>query len=236
MSGPPTITVGPPAGFAAPEVVARAAGVLRAGHIVVLPTDTVYGLAALPSMTGATETLFALKGRGTDVPLAVLCATTTQALGLAEPAAVSDAVRRIAERLWPGPLTLVLPRRPGLGYALGEPAATIGVRCPDHTLVRALAAEVGPLATTSANRHGEPTPPTAAEAAATFGAGVGLVLDGGPCTGAPSTVVEATGEAPRRATDGATGTAATGGGARGSWRLLREGALSLADVEAAAAE
>jgi L-threonylcarbamoyladenylate synthase len=220
VSGPPIVRVGPPAGFAAPEIVARAAGVLRAGHIVVVPTDTLYGLAALPSMTGATETLFALKGRGTDVPVAVLCASAAQALELADPAGLSDAVRRIAGRLWPGPLTLVLPRRPGLGYALGEPTATIGVRCPDHTLVRALAAEVGPLATTSANRHGEPTPPTAAEAAALFGTGVGLVLDGGRCAGAASTVVDATGGGPT--------------GAR--WRVLREGALSLADLEAAAAE
>ena len=158
------------AGAPGPDVVARVAGVLRDGGVVVLPTDTVYGAAALPGVPRATDRLFALKGRGADVPLAVLCAGADQALALADPDGVDDDVRRIAARLWPGPLTLVLPRRPGLGLALGEPATTVGLRCPDHALVRALAAEVGPLATTSANRHGEPTPATAAEAAAALAA------------------------------------------------------------------
>jgi tRNA threonylcarbamoyl adenosine modification protein (Sua5/YciO/YrdC/YwlC family) len=193
--------------------LARAATALRSGRIVALPTDTVYGLAALPSVARATERLFALKGRAADVPLAVLCADPGQALALADPDALTDEVERIAERLWPGPLTLVLRRRPGLGYALGEPAGTVGVRCPDHPVVAALAAEVGPIATTSANLHGRPTPTTAAEVATVFGDGVAVVLDGGPVVGTPSTVVDATGD---------------------RWRLLRAGDLSLADVEAAA--
>lgn len=205
----------PVGGAADPPVaaaVAQAAAVLRAGDAVALPTDTVYGLAALPSVDGATARLFTLKGRAPTVPLAVLCASADQALGLADPAAVSAPVRRIADRLWPGSLTLVLPRRPGLGWPLGEPAATVGVRCPDHALVLALAAEVGPLATTSANPHGEPTPATAAGVAALFGDGLGLVLDGGPCAGVPSTVVDATGP---------------------TWRVLRAGAVALDDVTAA---
>jgi tRNA A37 threonylcarbamoyladenosine synthetase subunit TsaC/SUA5/YrdC len=108
----------------------------------------------------------------------------------------------------------VLPRRAGLDYALGEASAgTIGLRCPAHRLILALAAEVGPLATTSANRHGEPSPPTATEVAAVLGEGVALVVDGGPCAARPSTVVDATGP---------------------HWRVLREGAVMLADVEAAA--
>ena len=201
----------PPAG-----AVATAAAALRAGEVVVLPTDTVYGVAALPTVPGATDRLFALKGRSADVPLAVLCAEAAQALALGDPAAVGEGtdVARIAAALWPGPLTLVLPRRPGLGYALGEPASTVGVRCPDHALVRALAAEVGPIATTSANRHGQPTPPTAAGVAEALGAGVAVVLDGGPCAGTPSTVVDATGP---------------------SWRLLRAGDLTLEDITSAAA-
>jgi L-threonylcarbamoyladenylate synthase len=194
-------------------VVAQATAVLRSGHVVALPTDTVYGLAASPAVEGATAELLALKRRAPDVPVAVLCATADEALGLADPRAVTDEVRRIAARLWPGPLTLVLPRRPGLGWALGEPASTVGVRCPDHVLVRALAAEVGPLAATSANRHREPTPATAAGVAELFGAGVGLVLDGGPCTAVPSAVVDATGS---------------------RWRVLREGRVGLSDIEAAA--
>ncbi len=218
-----TLTLGPspapPAALAA--VVDEVSTALRAGHVVALPTDTVYGLAALPGVEGATAGLFALKGRSADVPLAVLCADADTALGLAAPEAVSDQVRRIAERLWPGPLTLVLPRRDGLGYALGQPAHTVGVRCPDHPLLRALAAAVGPIATTSANRHRNPTPATAAGVAEVFGAELGLVVDGGPCAGVPSTVV-----------DVATG--AREGGTDGGWRLLREGAVGLADLEAAA--
>jgi tRNA threonylcarbamoyl adenosine modification protein (Sua5/YciO/YrdC/YwlC family) len=197
-----------------PAVVARAAALLRAGEAIVVPTDTVYGLAALPTVPGATDRLFALKGRAVDVPVAVLCHDVDQALGLADPASIDPDVRRIAAHLWPGPLTLVLPRRPGLGLALGRPPTTIGVRCPDHDLVRALAGEVGPLATTSANRHGEPTLSTAVGVAAALGGGVPLVVDGGRCDGAPSTVVDATGP---------------------SWRVLREGTVTLAAVEAAAA-
>jgi tRNA threonylcarbamoyl adenosine modification protein (Sua5/YciO/YrdC/YwlC family) len=207
------VAVGGPEDPPAADVVDRAAAVLRAGQVVVLPTDTVYGLAVAPQAGGTAAALFALKGRAPDVPVAVLCASPDQALSLAEPGSVSDEVRRIATGLWPGPLTLVLVRRPGLDWDLGEPASTIGVRCPDHALLRALAAEVGPLATTSANRHREPTPAAAGEVAALFGAGVGLVLDGGPCEAPPSAVVDATG--PRR-------------------RLLRSGRIGLADIEAAA--
>lgn len=197
-----------------PAVVARAASLLRAGAAVVVPTDTVYGLAALPSVGGATDRLFSLKGRSADVPIAVLCHDAAQAFELADGSRIGADVRRLAAHLWPGPLTLVLPRRPGLALPLGHPPTTVGVRCPDHALVRALAAEVGPLATTSANRHGEPTPPTAREVADALGPAVALVVDGGPCSGAPSTVVDAT---------------------RAPWRLLREGSMTLADVEAAAA-
>ena len=196
-----------------PNAVSLAVDALRGGDVVALPTDTVYGLAALPTMAAATDRLFALKGRTAGTPIAVLCADDAQALGLAAPDALTDEVRHIAERLWPGPLTLVLPRLPGLGYELGEPAATVGVRCPDHALVRAITAAAGPIATTSANRHGEPTAPTAEGVAATFGAELALVLDGGRCEAPPSTVVAATGAA---------------------WKVLREGPIPLAEVAAAA--
>jgi L-threonylcarbamoyladenylate synthase len=195
------------------EAVRRAADALRAGQVVALPTDTVYGLAAAPSVCGATTRLFALKGRSGAEPVAVLCASPGQALALASPDALTDEVRRIADRLWPGPLTLVLPRRAGLGYELGDPVSTIGVRCPDHPVVQALASEVGPLATTSANLHGEPTPATARGVADVFGRAVPLVLDGGHCATPPSSVVDATGPA---------------------WRVLREGVVTLAQLEAAA--
>jgi len=195
------------------EAVTRAVEALGAGQVVALPTDTVYGLAALPGDPDHTARLFALKGRGHDVPVAVLCADVEQALALADRERMPPGASRIAERLWPGPLTLVLPRRPGLGYALGRPEHTIGVRCPDHDLVRALAEKVGPLATTSANRHGEATPATAAGVADVFGAGLGLVLDGGRCDEPPSAVVDATGP---------------------EWRVLRAGRVTESELAAAA--
>ena len=197
------------------EAVKLAVAALTAGQVVALPTDTVYGLAALPREPDHSAKLFALKGRGHDVPVAVLCADVEQALALADRERMPAGAHRIAERLWPGPLTLVLPRKAGLGYALGRPEETIGVRCPDHDLVRALAREVGPLATTSANRHGEATPPTAAAVAELFGTALGLVLDGGPCAEPPSAVVDATGPA---------------------WRVLRAGRVTEAELAAAAAD
>jgi L-threonylcarbamoyladenylate synthase len=103
--------------------------VLEGGGVVVLPTDSVYGLAARATSRHAVERVFELKGRRADVPIAVLCASATQALALAEPVAGVDAV---AERFWPGPLTLVLPRRAGVGLHLGEPEHTIGLRVPDQ--------------------------------------------------------------------------------------------------------
>jgi tRNA threonylcarbamoyl adenosine modification protein (Sua5/YciO/YrdC/YwlC family) len=166
------------------EIVA----VLERGGVVVLPTDTVYGLAALPERA-AVERVFDLKGRTGDVPIAVLCADAAQALALAEP---TNGVDQVAERWWPGPLTLVLPRRAGVDLPLGEPAHTIGLRVPDHDLVRAVARRAGPIATTSANRHGQPTPPTADEAAAALTGPVDLVVDGGAIAGTASTVVDCT--------------------------------------------
>jgi tRNA threonylcarbamoyl adenosine modification protein (Sua5/YciO/YrdC/YwlC family) len=169
----------------------EAAAALRDGLVVLLPTDTVYGLAVDPTRPGATDRLYRLKRRPTDVPLPVLAADADQAFGLAD--GVPASAHRLAERFWPGGLTLVLARRPGLGLDLGGPDdATIGVRVPDDEIVRRLAREVGPLATTSANRHGLPTPATADEVLAQLGDGaheVAVVLDGGARSGPASTVV-----------------------------------------------
>jgi L-threonylcarbamoyladenylate synthase len=177
---------------------------LRAGEVVVVPTDTVYGIAVDPSRPGATDRLFALKDRPTDVPLPILAADADQALSLA--AEVPPVARRFADAFWPGGLTIVLPRRAGLGYDLGgADDATIGVRVPDHEVPRALALAVGPLATTSANLHGRPTPETAAGVATEL-AGVAVVLDGGRCAGAASTVVVCTDD---------------------GWRVVREGRIGI---------
>ena len=182
------------------------AAALRDGGVVLLPTDTVYGLAVATSVPGAVAQLFTLKGRERDVPIAVLVADAEQAWSLAAPP-VPEGALRLAARWWPGPLTLVVGRAAGWDVDLGGPGGTVGVRCPDHGLVRELCRAVGPLATTSANRHGQPTPATAAEAAAAVGH-TGVVVDGGPLVGAPSTVVDCTVAPPRVVREGAVPAAA----------------------------
>jgi tRNA threonylcarbamoyl adenosine modification protein (Sua5/YciO/YrdC/YwlC family) len=159
---------------------------LAAGKVVAVPTDTVYGLAVDPRQPGAVDRLFALKGRPGHVAVPVLIADPA---GLAELAESSPATGRLTSRYWPGPLTLVLPRRPGVAFDLGGDPATIGLRCPADALVRGLLARTGPLAVTSANRHGEAPLYTADEVGEHFGAALAAVLDGGRCAGRPSTVV-----------------------------------------------
>ncbi|MFP5376975.1 MAG: L-threonylcarbamoyladenylate synthase [Acidimicrobiia bacterium] len=180
--------------------VAQAVRALAAGQVVAVPTDTVYGLAADPFSTGGADRLFLLKRRPREMELPVLVADEEQALSLAT--AVPDAARGLMARFWPGALTVVLPRSPDLVADLGADDATVGLRCPAHPVPLALCRAYGPIATTSANRHGEPTATTAAEVAAVFGDAVAVVLDGGPCTGAPSTVVDCTGAQPKLLRDG----------------------------------
>lgn len=178
--------------MADPSAVGRCVDALDAGALVVVPTDTVYGVAALPTLPGATGGLFRAKGRGADVPLALLCAQAADALALADltDPSIERRARDWAAEHWPGPLTMVLPRRGDLGWELGEPRTTVGVRVPDHDFVRALAARVGPLAVTSANRHGDPTPFDAPSAAASLGDAVELTVDGGHLDALASTVVD----------------------------------------------
>jgi L-threonylcarbamoyladenylate synthase len=174
--------------------------VLAEGRPIGVPTDTVYGLAVDPFVPGATDRIFQAKRRPRDVDLPVLVATPEQALDLAT--AVPAVARTLMDRFWPGALTLVIPRRPDLVADLGDDDATIGVRCPNHAVPRALCTKVGPLATTSANLHGEPTSVTAEDVATVFGNLVPVVLDGGPCRGSPSTVVDCTGQEPRLLREG----------------------------------
>jgi L-threonylcarbamoyladenylate synthase len=169
---------------------AEAVALLRAGEIVALPTDTVYGIAADLALPDAIERLFAAKRRLPEKAVALLLADADQAgvVGIVGPAA-----RVLGERFWPGGLTLVLPVRPGarLPAVLAAGAPTVGVRVPDHAAPRALAAALGPLPTTSANLSGEPDARDAAEIAARLGNAVALVIDGGPIRGgAASTVVD----------------------------------------------
>ncbi len=193
-----------------PEAVEQVARSLALGHIVGLPTDTVYGLAADPFHTGAADRLFKVKRRPRERDLPVLVADREQALSMAT--AVPASALRLMDRFWPGALTIVLPRNPEVSADLGTDELTVGVRCPRHPVPRALCRVAGPLATTSANLHGQPTLTTAAEVASTFKGSIALVVDGGTCSGSPSTVVDCTGEEPK---------------------LLREGRIPWAEVLAA---
>lgn len=176
-----------------PDALREAARVLGAGGVVGVPTDTVYGLAASLAAPGAPAQLFAVKGRPERVALPVLVADADAA---AELAPLGPEAERLAERFWPGALTLVLRRRRGVEVDLGGDATTIGLRVPALDATRSLLRVAGPLATTSANHHGEP-PATTAGAVASLSAAVALVLDAGELTGAPSTVVDLTGDTPR---------------------------------------
>jgi L-threonylcarbamoyladenylate synthase len=189
-----------------PASVADAVKELAAGSVVAIPTDTVYGLAVVPTRPGAVDRLFELKDRPMEVALPVLVGSRQQVDLVAAP--LEGAADHLAGRYWPGPLTLVVPRRYGFTVDLGGPRSarqTVGVRWADHPLVETLCRELGPLAVTSANLHGQPTATTAQQVAETFvGAdALALVLDGGTCDGAPSTVVECRGPASKCLREGA---------------------------------
>lgn len=178
-----------------PAAVAEAARVLSDGRPVGIPTDTVYGLAVDPFQPGATDRVFEAKRRSRDLILPVLVAGLDQVQMLAD--VLPDGVLALMGRFWPGPLTVVVRGRPGSTADLGDGDGTVGVRCPDHPVARALCVVAGPLATTSANLHGGAPLATAGEVASTFGAAVPVVLDAGPCSGHPSTVVDCTTSTPR---------------------------------------
>lgn len=168
--------------------VETAAAALRAGRLVGMPTETVYGLAADALDAQAVLRVFAAKGRPSFDPLIVHVADAQQAWTVAEP---SPRARRLAERFWPGPLTLVLPRRPCIPDVVTSGLDTVGVRCPDHPLALALIRAAGrPLAAPSANRFGRISPTTAAHVREQLGEAIAGVVDGGACrVGVESTVL-----------------------------------------------
>jgi L-threonylcarbamoyladenylate synthase len=194
------VTVGLEPLVADPESLALAVAALRAGTVVAIPTDTVYGLAADPWQPQAVEWLFAIKERPPDIALPVLVAGREQVSRVV--GSLDGAAELLADRYWPGPLTLVVPRRGSFTADLGGPPTarrTVGVRWPDHPVVQALCRGLGPMAVTSANRHGGP-PTTRAAAVAEVFAGereLTVILDGGLCDATPSTVVECRGRALR---------------------------------------
>ena len=213
-----------------PDPLRPACEHLRAGGLVILPTDTVYGIGCNAADAGAVERLLAAKGRGLQMPPPVLVADPADLIGLV--AQVPEAARALMEAFWPGALTLILEADETLTWDLGETGGTLAVRMPAHELALNLLRRSGPLAVTSANPTGAPPATDAASARAAFPGRVRdleelapgsagsarcediLLLDGGATPGpVPSTIVTLAGEHARAP------------------RILRQGVLALADLE-----
>lgn len=172
---------------------AEAAVALRAGAVVGVPTDTVYGLAVVP-VAAAVGALYELKGRPSGRPIALLVASAAHAERVA---VLAPAARRLLDRYWPGALTIVAPAAVALPSWVGDPEkGTVGVRMPDHAGLLDLLAETGPLAVTSANLSGEPPALDDAEARRLFGDAVAGYVPGRCPGGTASTVVDVTGPEP----------------------------------------
>ena len=194
-----------------PAAIAQAVQKLGAGELVALPTETVYGLAADAHSDAAVARIFALKGRPADHPLIVHVASGAQVADYA--AEVPAFAQRLIDAFWPGPLTLILPRRAGVAKTAAGGQDSIGLRCPSHPVAQALMRAFGRgLAAPSANRFGRVSPSTAAHVQDEFGDAL-MVLDGGPCeVGIESTIIDCT---------------------RGAPVLLRPGCITPAQIEAA---
>ncbi|MDB5309263.1 MAG: ywlC [Gemmataceae bacterium] len=193
-----------------PGAIGRAGDVIRAGGLVAFPTETVYGLGANALDPAAVGRIFGAKGRPATNPVIVHVADPGQVLNVA--AAWPAIAAELAERFWPGPLTLVVPKRPEVPAAVTAGGPTVAVRCPAHPVARALIRAAGvPVAAPSANRSTELSPTRAEHVLKGLNGRVELVLDGGPCPGGiESTVVDV-----------------TGGGAR----LLRPGPITVPMLE-----
>ncbi len=198
-----------------PAAIVQAAQHLRAGELVAFPTETVYGLGADASSDAAVTKIFAAKGRPADHPLIVHLASAAQVANYAS--AVPAFAQRLMDAFWPGPLTVILPRKPGVAAAAAGGQDSIGLRCPAHPVALAFLAaclDVGVkgVAGPSANRFGRVSPTTAAHVVSEFGGDL-MVLDGGPCAvGIESSIVDCTRSQPV---------------------LLRPGVLTHAQLEAA---
>jgi L-threonylcarbamoyladenylate synthase len=169
---------------------------IAAGGLVLLPTDTVYGVAADAFNPDAVTALLAAKNRGRGMPVPVLIGEASTLAGLV--VHTPPAATALAQAFWPGGLTLVLEHAPSLAWDLGDAEGTVAVRLPDDELARDLLRRTGPLAVSSANRSGRPAATTAQEAADQLGEHAAVVLDGGPrADSSASTIVDCTGAVPR---------------------------------------
>lgn len=164
---------------------------VQRGEVVVLPTDTVYGVGADAFDPAAVRRLLAAKGRGRDMPPPVLVSAPTTLDALA--AGVPEYARRLVEELWPGPLTIVCKQQRSLQWDLGDTRGTVAVRMPDHEVALALLERTGPMAVSSANRTGMDPATDADQAESMLGESVEVILDAGPTAGpVPSTIVDCT--------------------------------------------
>jgi L-threonylcarbamoyladenylate synthase len=167
----------------------------RAGELIVLPTDTVYGIGADAFTPTAVTTMLAAKGRGRNMPPPVLVGTARAAAALAEDLGAFG--QDLIDEFWPGALTLVFRASPTLLWDLGDTRGTVALRMPLHAVALEVLKQTGPLAVSSANRHGHPAAVTVDEAQEQLGESVSVYLDGGPCAdNVPSTILDLTGTIP----------------------------------------
>lgn len=191
-----------------PDAIQLALDVLKDGGLVAFPTDTVYGVGALVFDGKAVESIYAAKDRPIEkaIPVLIADAEDMDKVGMDIP----DVARRIAARFFPGPLTCIIPKQPTLPSAVSA-TSTVGVRVPDHEVTRALLRAAGPMAVTSANISGQPSPSTAEEVFAQLNGRIALIIDGGKTPGGvPSTVVDCTAN---------------------EIKILREGPISLEEIK-----
>ncbi len=183
------------------EGMRKAKQALAKGELVVVPTDTVYGLAADAFNADAVQALLDAKGRGRQSPPPVLIPNGDSLYALAD--SVPDRALKLADKYWPGPLTMILRAQASLQWDLGETKGTVALRVPNHKITLALLAETGPLAVSSANLTGEPAATSAQEAQSYLGENVAVYLDAGDAAiGEASTILDLTGEKVRIVREG----------------------------------
>jgi L-threonylcarbamoyladenylate synthase len=190
------------------EAIQTALEILRKGGLVAFPTDTVYGVGALAFDGKAVESIYTAKDRPIEkaIPILIGDAADMEKVGMDIP----DVAHQLAARFWPGPLTCIVPKKPTLPEAVSA-TDTVGVRVPDHEVARALLRAAGPMAVTSANISGQPSPSTAQEVLAQLGGRIDLIIDGGTTPGGvPSTLVDCTEK---------------------ELKILREGPISLEEIK-----
>ena len=176
----------------APEALTNTLEVLLSGGLVAFPTDTVYGVGALVFDAAAVESIYMVKERPVEKAIPILIADATDLMKVAE--TIPSLAARLIARFWPGPLTVLVPKKPTLPDVISA-TATVGVRVPDHDVARALLRLAGPMAVTSANRSSQPSQSTAQEVHIQLGGRIPLIIDGGTTPGGiPSTLVECTGD------------------------------------------